>query len=109
MIRKLSAKRKQSTPSAATIPLKLGHSIPGVRDNVSHTRDASREEVTCAASEVLAAGTGICYAKSHLLAALLRAVGIPAGFCYQVYHEPLHVSDSKIALHGLVGVLSFGP
>ncbi len=75
-----------------------------VRDNVSHTRDASREEVTCAASEVLAAGTGICYAKSHLLAALLRAVGIPAGFCYQVYHEPLHVSDSKIALHGLVGV-----
>ena len=28
-------------------------------------------------------GTGICYAKSHLLAALLRASGIPAGFCYQ--------------------------
>ena len=26
---------------------------------------------------------GICYAKSHLLAALLRAEGIPTGFCYQ--------------------------
>ena len=75
-----------------------------VRDNIPHTRDAAREEVTCAASEVLAAGTGICYAKCHLLAAMLRSVGIPAGFCYQVYEEPLHVSVSKIALHGLVGV-----
>ena len=75
-----------------------------VRDNVSHTHDAGREEVTCAASEVLAAGTGICYAKSHLLAAMLRAMGIPAGFCYQVYDEPLHASDTKRALHGLVGV-----
>lgn len=27
-------------------------------------------------------GSGICYAKSHLLAALLRANKIPAGFCY---------------------------
>lgn len=26
---------------------------------------------------------GICYAKSNLLAALLRLQGIPAGFCYQ--------------------------
>lgn len=26
---------------------------------------------------------GICYAKSHLLAALLRAQGIPCGLCYQ--------------------------
>ena len=26
---------------------------------------------------------GICYAKSHLLAALLRGQGIPSGLCYQ--------------------------
>jgi transglutaminase-like putative cysteine protease len=26
---------------------------------------------------------GICFAKAHLLAALLRANGIPAGLCYQ--------------------------
>lgn len=26
---------------------------------------------------------GICYAKSNLFAALLRAVDIPTGFCYQ--------------------------
>ena len=37
---------------------------------------------------------GICYAKSHLLAALLRAQGIPAGFCYQKLG----------ALHGLNAV-----
>ena len=34
------------------------------------------------ASEVLRFGEGICYAKSHLLAALLRGRGIPAGLCY---------------------------
>ena len=72
-----------------------------VRDAIPHTHDAGREEVTCRASEVLAAGTGICYAKSHLLAAMLRASAIPAGFCYQTYFEPLHASKDKTALHGL--------
>jgi len=32
---------------------------------------------------VLKYKTGYCYAKSHLLAALLRANNIPAGLCYQ--------------------------
>lgn len=54
-----------------------------VRDEIRHSVDARDETVTCAASEVLAHGTGFCYAKSHLLAAMLRANGIPAGFCYQ--------------------------
>ncbi|GIP37751.1 hypothetical protein J31TS4_10310 [Paenibacillus sp. J31TS4] len=39
--------------------------------------------MTRTASEVLRHREGICYAKSNLLAALLRASGIPAGFCYQ--------------------------
>jgi len=34
------------------------------------------------ASEVLALRHGLCFAKSHLLAALLRFAGIPTGFCY---------------------------
>ena len=72
-----------------------------VRDTIPHTNDASHEKVTCTASEVLSVGTGICYAKAHLLTAFLRAVGIPAGFCYQVYYEDLHISESKMALHGL--------
>src|SRR3974377_2096939 len=54
-----------------------------VRDDIRHHFDAGAEEVTCNASEVLRLGHGTCYAKSHLLAALLRRSGIPAGFCYQ--------------------------
>lgn len=54
-----------------------------VRDEIVHCMDARRPELTCRASDVLAVGTGFCYAKSHLLAALLRARGLPAGLCYQ--------------------------
>jgi transglutaminase-like putative cysteine protease len=54
-----------------------------VRDEVAHSWDIGSERVTARASEVLEHREGICYAKSHLLAALLRASGIPAGICYQ--------------------------
>jgi transglutaminase-like putative cysteine protease len=54
-----------------------------VRDAVAHSGDIESRRVTRSASEVLRAGEGICYAKSHLLAALLRGMGIPAGICYQ--------------------------
>lgn len=54
-----------------------------VRDEIRHSVDAGDVIVTCSASEVLLQRTGFCYAKSHLLAALLRANGLPAGFCYQ--------------------------
>ena len=46
-------------------------------------------------------GTGYCYAKSHLLAALLRANGIPTGLCYQ----RLTITDQPpFCLHGLNAV-----
>jgi len=69
-----------------------------VRDEVEHSRDFERNPVTWRASDVLLHRTGYCYAKSHLLAALLRANGIPAGFCYQ----RLSVGDSgpPYCLHG---------
>jgi transglutaminase-like putative cysteine protease len=54
-----------------------------VRDDIQHSWDAKRSEVNGKASDVLAGGHGICYGKSHLLAALLRAVDIPAGMAYQ--------------------------
>src|ERR1051325_2791430 len=54
-----------------------------VRDAIAHSGDIRRHRVTRKASEVLEPREGICYAKSHLLAALLRGVGIPAGICYQ--------------------------
>ena len=54
-----------------------------VRDEISHTWDIQSKRVTCNASEVLDYKEGIYYAKSHLLASLLRSQGIPTGFCYQ--------------------------
>ena len=74
-----------------------------VRDTISHTNDAGLDIVTCTASEVLQDGTGICFAKSHLLAALLRAVNIPAGFCYQVLRLDPPV-DIEPVLHGFNAV-----
>lgn len=59
--------------------------------------------ITCTASEVLKAGHGICFAKSHLLAAILRCKSIPTGFCYQKI-----LVDEKtrpvLVYHGLNGV-----
>ncbi|NEO29309.1 MAG: transglutaminase family protein [Symploca sp. SIO3C6] len=54
-----------------------------VRDEIYHSCDYQINRITCCASEVLKHKTGLCYAKSHLLAALLRTNGIPVGFCYQ--------------------------
>jgi transglutaminase-like putative cysteine protease len=54
-----------------------------VRDEISHSCDINGNIVTCKASSVLKYKQGLCFAKSHLLAALLRAVEIAAGFCYQ--------------------------
>jgi transglutaminase-like putative cysteine protease len=73
-----------------------------VRDAIEHSADFQRNPVTCSASEVLASGTGYCYAKSHLLAALLRANGIPAGFCYQ--RLSADEAGARLALHGLNAV-----
>lgn len=39
--------------------------------------------MTKSATEVLEQSVGICWEKANLLAALLRARGIPAGICYQ--------------------------
>ncbi|SFC50258.1 transglutaminase-like domain-containing protein [Ruminococcus albus] len=74
-----------------------------VRDNISHSADINADELTCSASEVLKAGHGICFAKSHLLAAILRCKGVPAGFCYQKLILDDDVA-SILIYHGLNGV-----
>jgi transglutaminase-like putative cysteine protease len=74
-----------------------------VRDEVRHSVDAGDSVVTCSASAVLAERTGFCYAKSHLLAALLRANGIPSGFCYQ--RLSFDGVGPPFCLHGLNAVL----
>jgi transglutaminase-like putative cysteine protease len=73
-----------------------------VRDAIQHSWDYRRNPVTCKASEVLRHGTGYCYAKSHLLAALLRANAIPAGLCYQ--RLSVGSEGPPYCLHGLNAV-----
>ncbi|HAX74944.1 MAG TPA: ABC transporter ATP-binding protein [Cyanobacteria bacterium UBA11372] len=71
-----------------------------VRDSIAHSCDIQGRVVTCEASSVLRHKEGICYAKSHLLAAILRCLKIPTGFCYQ----KLVFDDSEpgyLTLHGL--------
>jgi transglutaminase-like putative cysteine protease len=65
-----------------------------VRDTIPHSQDSGDPRVTWRASDVLEQGTGICYAKAHALAALLRAEDIPTALCYQKFD----------VVHGLVAV-----
>lgn len=46
--------------------------------------------------------TGYCYAKSHLLAALLRANDLPAGLCYQ--RLSIDEQSAPYCLHGVNAV-----
>ncbi|MCL2862765.1 MAG: transglutaminase family protein [Methanimicrococcus sp.] len=69
-----------------------------VRDEIPHSFDIPFfdiivKTITAKASDVLKHGTGICHAKSNLLAALLRSQSIPAGFCFQ--HLTLMDDDSS--------------
>ena len=73
-----------------------------VRDEVRHSSDFKLNPVTCRASDVLRHRTGYCYAKSHLLAALLRANRIPTGLCYQ--RLSVGESGAPYCLHGLNAV-----
>lgn len=73
-----------------------------VRDEIKHSWDYQINPVTCKASDVLEQGSGYCYAKSHLLAALLRANKIPAGLCYQ--RLTISGDQPPFCLHGLNAV-----
>ena len=73
-----------------------------VRDNIYHSCDYQMNPVTYRASDVLEYKTGYCYAKSHLLAALLRANSIPTGFCYQ--RLSVYDDGAPYCLHGLNAV-----
>jgi transglutaminase-like putative cysteine protease len=81
-----------------------------VRDRIHHSCDYQMNPVTYRASDVLKYKTGYCFAKSHLLAALLRANQIPAGLCYQrlrIDNPPKSKqisNDVPCTLHGLNAV-----
>lgn len=93
----------QQLASAASTELDLIRlSFEFVRDEIKHSSDFKLNPVTCRASDVLRHKTGYCYAKSHLLAALLRANGIPAGLCYQ--RLSVSGTGAPFCLHGLNAV-----
>jgi transglutaminase-like putative cysteine protease len=69
-----------------------------VRDEIYHSFDRQMNPLTCRASDVLQYKIGYCYAKSHLLAALLRANQIPAGFSYQ--RLSIYDKGAPYSLHG---------
>ncbi|MGW5231205.1 transglutaminase domain-containing protein [Streptomyces nodosus] len=76
-----------------------------VRDSLAHSADSGDPHVTWRASDVIELRTGICHAKAHALAALLRAEDIPTALCYQ---RLTHDDDGGHAVHGLVAVRFHG-
>ncbi|TGB10100.1 transglutaminase family protein [Streptomyces sp. MZ04] len=72
-----------------------------VRDTIPHSADSGDLRVTWRASDVLEQGTGICHAKAHALAALLRAEDIPTALCYQ---RLAYDAGTGYCVHGLVAV-----
>ena len=77
---KVSELKNQSTDDADYIK----RSYFFVRDEIPHSWDIGTNIVSKTASDTLINKTGICWVKSCLLAALLRANGIPSGISYQL-------------------------
>lgn len=72
-----------------------------VKDQIFHSFRISATTVTKKASEVLDTGHGICYAQAHLLTALMRASGIPAGLCYQIIYDQ---EEEQLVVHGFSAI-----
>lgn len=71
-----------------------------VRDEIPHSWDIKTEVVSRTASDVLKNKTGICWTKSCLLAALLRANQIPSGISYQLLTRADDASEGYM-IHAL--------
>ena len=72
-----------------------------VRDEISHSWDIQSTIVSRKASEVLENKTGICWTKSCLLAALLRANRIPSGISYQLLTRADDDDSEGYIIHAL--------
>ncbi len=95
-IKELAAKLRAESQSDEDFAARAFH---WVRDNIDHSVDVGDPRVTITAGEVLTQRVGLCFAKTHLLVAIMRAAGIPAGFCYQRLRN-----NGSFALHGLMAV-----
>ena len=72
-----------------------------VRDEIPHSWDIEATAVSRKASDVLRSKTGICWTKSCLLAALLRANGIPSGISYQLLTRADEDDSEGYIIHAL--------
>ena len=72
-----------------------------VRDKIPHSWDVQSTVISRKASEVLENKTGICWTKSCLLAALLRANGIPSGISYQLLTRADEDDSEGYIIHAL--------
>lgn len=96
-VRALAAELRRSDPLAT-----VQTAYQTVRDRYAHSYDVAAREVSVSGSDVLRHGHGICFAKAHLLAAVLRANAIPAALCYQrLARDDL---PGMTCLHGLNAV-----
>ena len=98
----VSAKAKELAEGIDDTVLIAKRCFEWVRDHIQHSMDYKINPVTCSASDVLREGTGFCLAKSHLLAALLRANSVPTGLCYQRLSK--NEDGPPFCLHGLNAV-----
>lgn len=91
--------RKLLGPGASTED-RIRAAYEFVRDDIQDclAEGHASPAVPCTASQVLREGAGLSYARCHLLAALLRAQGIPTGFGYQRLGDP--GCPRGYALHG---------
>lgn len=96
-IREIESKAKTKEERA-----KLAFEV--ARDEIRHSFDTKFKFVTINSEEVLKNHEGICFAKAHLLASLLRGMNIPTGFCYQRVLRDGKTLESGHALHGLNAV-----
>lgn len=95
-------KKIESQASSIKERAKIAFEI--ARDEIQHSFDTKDKLVTINGEDVLQNKVGICFAKSHLLASLLRGMNIPTGFCYQRVLRDGKTEESGYALHGLNAV-----
>lgn len=100
----VQAKINEIVATSATPEQRARLAFEFARDGIQHSFDTRSTTVTINAEDAIAKCEGICFAKSHVLAALLRGMGIPAGFCYQRVLRKADDPASGHALHGLNAV-----
>lgn len=93
---------RELTAGITGIDARLRPIFEFVRDDIADSLDVDTDDLVCTASEVLRAGHGLGYARSHLLVALARGAGVAAGFGYQRLRST--ADPQRFAQHGFAVV-----